>query len=322
MPTPPSSSLPPAPSPTATCTLTLLPAGRIHLQSSHFVSDPIPSDPPTLHCPSMSWLLHHPATNTRLLFDLGLRKDSQNYIPPIAERIRTRVSIDVVEDVYDGLKKAGLDAQKDIDVVIFSHLHYDHVGDPGGFGAGTKFVIGPGAAGLLGDGPRTWPGDEGSIFDSGLLAGRAEGRVVELPAPAPEDPEEEEKKKEAFWKPLGPFPYAHDYFGDGSVFIINAPGHLLGHINLLVRVGLEKWMYLAGDTAHDVRVYRGTRELAVYPDPKSGRMVCAHGDQEAAHEHMLRVRRFEEDEGGRVEVVLAHDYEWAERFGGLWGVKG
>lgn len=62
-----------------------------------------------------------------------------------------------------------------------------------------------------------------------------------------------------------------DYFGDGSVFIVNAPGHLAGYLNLLVCVGTGKWMYLAGDTAHDVRVYKGTRELAAYPDPKKGR---------------------------------------------------
>jgi hypothetical protein len=28
-----------------------------------------------------------------------------------------------------------------------------------------------------------------------------------------------------------------DYFGDGSVFIVDAPGHLFGHVNLLARVG-------------------------------------------------------------------------------------
>ncbi|PGG97668.1 hypothetical protein AJ79_09127 [Helicocarpus griseus UAMH5409] len=299
--------------------LTLLSGGHIHLRGEHFVQG---SDE-TLICPSMSWLLTHKPTDARLIFDLGLRKDAENYIPPVAERIRTRVTISVDEDVFDSLAKANVDPTEDIDAVIFSHLHYDHVGDPSRFfGTKTKFIVGPGAIDALLSGPNTYPSDPESIFDSNLLP---KEQTIELPSPAPssspsssrqiQPPSSENMQK---WQPLGPFPAAMDYFGDGSVFIIDAPGHLAGHLNLLVRVAPEKWMYLAGDTAHDVRVYKGARELAVYPDPKrEGHFACAHADKEAAREHMLRVRKL--DEGEKVvEVVLAHDFGWFETKGMEW----
>ncbi|OAX78456.1 hypothetical protein ACJ72_07236 [Emergomyces africanus] len=177
----------------AVVNLTLLCGGYIHLDGEEIVQG---SDE-TLICPSMSWLLTHRATGARIIFDLGLRKDADNYIPPVAERIRTRVTISVKEDVFDSLATANVDPTTDIEAVIFSHLHYDHVGDPV------------------------------EIF-------RSADKIYR-------------------------------------------------------------------DTAHDVRVYKGTRELAVYPDPNNvGHLTCAHADKEAAHEHLLRVRKLEQgEEGGR-----------------------
>ncbi|PGH03580.1 hypothetical protein GX51_04006 [Blastomyces parvus] len=326
----PTTQLPKAPSPDAVVSLSLLSGGHIHLAGEEFVHGATE----TLICPSMAWLLTHRATGANLLFDLGLRKDAHNYIPPVAERIRTgRVTISVPEDVFDSLARARVDPATDVDAVIFSHLHYDHVGDPGRFcGERTRFVVGPGTVETVLSGPRTYPADGGSIFDSNLLPRE---RTVELPFPssaaAASTPAVSllSNGEKRHWEALGPFPAAMDYFGDGSVFIVNAPGHLAGHLNMLVRAGVagvdgdgegEKWMYLAGDTAHDVRVYKGTRELAVYPDPKkAGHWACAHADKEAAHEHLLRVRKLDEEEAG-VEVVLSHDFGWFEEQGPKWMV--
>ncbi|PGH32801.1 hypothetical protein GX50_04402 [[Emmonsia] crescens] len=100
---------------------------------------------------------------TKIIFDLGLRKDAENYIPPVAERIRTRRTTD-------------------IDGVIFAHLHYDHVRDPSRFsGPPTKFIIGPGTMEALLSGPNTYPTNKESIFDSNILP---RSRTVELPFPS------------------------------------------------------------------------------------------------------------------------------------------
>ncbi|KMP04806.1 hypothetical protein CIRG_04487 [Coccidioides immitis RMSCC 2394] len=261
----------------AVVSLSLLSGGYLHLPGNLFVEGASAEE--ILVCPSMSWLITHRPTNTKIIFDLGLRRDIQNYTPSVYERLKTVVPVVVKEDAFDSLAKAGVDPATDVDIVMFSHLHYDHIGDPSRFGPKTKFVIGPGAGNLL-RGPKSYPDDPHSHFDSRLFP---PDQVVELPSPS-----STAGASNQFWKPLGPFSAARDCFGDASMFIIDSPGHLTGHINLLVRVQPDKWMYLAGDTAHDVRILEGTHNFAVYPDPHTGRPKCAHADKAAAGAHVGR----------------------------------
>ncbi|KAL2012053.1 hypothetical protein VTN00DRAFT_4771 [Thermoascus crustaceus] len=122
-------------------------------------------------------------------------------------------------------------------------------------------------------------------------------RIVELPP----------SSDQSYWQTLGPLPKAHDFFGDGSLFVVNAPGHLPGHINLLARVGSENWVYLGGDTARDTGILDGTAQVAVYVDKVTGCMRCAHADKEAAETHIRAVRELKGYE--HVEVILAHDHQ-------------
>ena len=317
-----SSSLPP-PSPNQPCiSLTLLSGGFLHLPAKLFVDGAAEDE--TLVCPSMSWLLTHKPSNKRLIFDLGLRRDLENYPPAVYQRLQSVVSAVVDEDVFASLDAAGVDpASEDengrVDTVIFSHLHYDHVGDPSRFGSQTKFVVGPGAAStlLFSDDGSSYPANKDGHFDSRLFP---RDQVVELPQPPSRDSSSPTATTNDYWSPLGPFPAAHDFFGDGSLYIVNAPGHLTGHINLLVRTGDTTWMYLAGDTAHDPRILDGTHGFAVYPDPqRPGCTKCAHADKGAAEAHVGRVRALR-DMGG-VEVVLAHDAGWLDRNGEKYRVR-
>lgn len=46
--------------------------------------------------------------------------------------------------------------------------------------------------------------------------------------------------------PLGPFPWTHDLFEDGSIVLVPLPGHAIGHIGALLRVDSgEKWFLVA-----------------------------------------------------------------------------
>jgi glyoxylase-like metal-dependent hydrolase (beta-lactamase superfamily II) len=271
--------------------LTSLSSGTIHLPLWMFVQGAPKEE--VQPCPSMSWLLHHSKSGKNIIFDLGLPKDISCFPPAIQSRISSTFKVEVEEDVFDGLKKAGLDPEKDVEAVIFSHLHWDHTGDPKGFGSTCEFIIGPAASTLL-TGPRSYPSNPEGHFDSNLF-GRAQ--MKELP-----DAEDAQ-----FWKPLGPFPETHDYFADGSLFIVNAPGHLTGHLNLLVRLEHSQWMYLAGDSCHDVRILYGEEEISVYDEGHGGGMQCAHVNKEVAEQHLGRMRKLG-DMG--VELVLAHDWKW------------
>jgi 3-hydroxyisobutyrate dehydrogenase len=124
-------------------------------------------------------------------------------------------------------------------------------------------------------------------------------RVQELPAV-------EEHGK---WQPLGPFEAAIDIFQDGSVFVVHAPGHLPGHVNLLCRVGEKRWMYLGGDSCHDTRLLSGERSIATWTDPH-GHMQCIHLNKTRAEDTLRRIRQLMQSDGEHVEVVLAHDGDW------------
>ena len=43
---------------------------------------------------------------------------------------------------------------------------------------------------------------------------------------------------------------AWDYFGDGSVYILNVPGHATGHISALVRTTPDTAVFMGGDVCH------------------------------------------------------------------------
>jgi hypothetical protein len=107
-----------------------------------------------------------------------------------------------------------------------------------------------------------------------------------------------------------------DFFGDGSVYIIDSPGHLYGHVNLLARVGERRYIYLGGDCCHDPRLLTGEKGIALYEDGRGG-MRSVHVDTGVAQKTLDRVREFVQEKkvGGEeveVEVVVAHDATWRE----------
>ena len=120
------------------------------------------------------------------------------------------------------------------------------------------------------------------------------------------------------WLPHGMLPHTLDLFGDGSLLIVNAPGHLQGHINILALISSspDRYMYLAGDACHDRRLLTGEKEIGEWVDA-GGRGCCIHVDRKEAEKTIERIRRLEE---GGVEVVFAHDGEWeSENQGRFWG---
>jgi glyoxylase-like metal-dependent hydrolase (beta-lactamase superfamily II) len=152
-----------------------------------------------------------------------------------------------------------------------------------------------------------------SFFESDLLPA---SRTIELPNPyESESPVSDDADREPGcpdlkqrFTPHGNLPRVLDLFQDESVLIVDAPGHLPGHINILAKTGPNKQVYLAGDACHDRRIVRREREIGEWTDDQ-GHICCIHGDKNLAEQTIERIRELEEQ---GVEVIFAHDVEWEE----------
>lgn len=305
-----------------------LQAGHLTLPERFFV-DPA-SETARKTVPSLSFLIVHQdaetSQKTRIVFDLGLRRDPKRYIEPIQKHIDTRQPLSTLPDVTASLAAGGLNPE-DIDYVIYSHVswiattstlssdsnvqvHWDHVGEPRDFPKST-FVIGNGAQALLQGGGSLRGGH--SYFEADLLPA---DRTIQLSNPYEEVDEEAKKSQESTngpdfqqeWKPYCNLPRVLDLFHDGSLYVVDAPGHLPGHINLLAKTGPLSSVYLAGDACHDRRIMRKERAIGEWLDDH-GHICCIHADKKLAEQ---TIERIQELESNGVEVIFAHDIEWEE----------
>jgi len=310
--------LPPAQTHQNYVTLSTFPGGFITLPEKSFVS---PSDGDIKRTvPSLAFLISHPgfgdaSTTTtqpiRLMFDLGLRSAATKYSDKQQIHLQNRLPYILGPSIASQLLKGGLSAASDIDIVILSHIHYDHHGDPGEFPNST-FIVGSGSceilkSGLAGAGSH-------QHFQQDLLPST---RTLELPRT---DIDEaifrlqlrSGRMVENHWSAIGPFPHALDLLGDGSIFVIDSPGHLPGHINLLCRVDQESWVYLGGDSCHDTRLLTGEKAISSWED-QEGNVMCIHLDKGKAEDTLRKIARLSELEHSKVQIIMAHDWKWYER---------
>jgi hypothetical protein len=90
---------------------------------SRFMVPPVPGFEKKKPGPVLTFLLEHPS-GKKLLFDLGIRKDFQNYAPTIANYIpTTKYNIEVTQNVVDILEENGIPGSS-IDGVIWRCVNY------------------------------------------------------------------------------------------------------------------------------------------------------------------------------------------------------
>ncbi|KAL3460222.1 beta-lactamase-like protein [Aspergillus heterothallicus] len=226
-----------------------------------------------LNCPSFAFLIEHPS-GRRLLFDLGLRPDHQNLPPVIQQYFRAQdVKLSVEKGVSQLLAENGVDPRT-IEAIVWSHWHYDHTGDPSTFPATTALIVGQGFRQTFIPG---YPASPGSPILESDYAGR---ELKELDFANHENATR-----------IGRF-NAIDYFGDKSFYILDAPGHTLGHLCALARTtnNPDSFILMGADACHHSAEMRPSKWL---PFPSQ---ICPHPLQlDAARpcpgsvfEHLLR----------------------------------
>ncbi|KAG8741967.1 hypothetical protein FRC10_002233 [Ceratobasidium sp. 414] len=211
------------------------------LPTSLFFAPLIPGND-IMKAPAYGFLIEHEPSGKKLLFDLGVSKNWKNGPPTVANAIiGNQWQIDVEKDVSEILVEHGVPL-KSINTVIWSHHHWDHTGDPSLFPSTTSLTVGPGFTKALTPGYPTNP-------DSHILESAYKGReLVEVSF----DDEAELL--------LGRF-RAIDYFGDGSFYLVDSPGHAVGHICGLGRTTPDTFVFMGGDICHHIGQMRPTKYL-------------------------------------------------------------
>jgi len=113
------------------------------------------------------------------------------------------------------------------------------------------------------------------------------------------------------WIGLGTFDRAFDVWGDGSAYLVDAPGHSPGHQMMLIRVktnetGEDDFVLLAGDCYHHPALLKDPKRTARPPYSKGG----MHADPEVAIDTMARTRVLSEK--ANVWILGAHDFSVGE----------
>lgn len=95
--------------------------GTFTLPLKIFIADALDTDRSLV--PSLSFLLVHDSTNsgqrTNIVFDLGLRRNTQDYVPAIRDHLDSRQPLETLPDVRQSLLDGGVQP-RDISRVIIS----------------------------------------------------------------------------------------------------------------------------------------------------------------------------------------------------------
>ncbi|OQU94833.1 hypothetical protein CLAIMM_01126 [Cladophialophora immunda] len=214
------------------------------MAADHLVKPSLPTFHMFPKVPSWSFLIETTVSGTtrRVLFDLGVPQDVYGLPPVVSNRIKTfnwvveapQNTAEILVEHGNSIGEGGRPLQlADIEAVVWSHWHWDHQGDIQHFPSTTDLVVGPGFSKAF---LPAYPTNPKSPIPQKDVDGR---RVREIDFGGPGTVQLGEIR-------------GFDYFGDGSFYLLDTPGHAIGHLGGLVRTtsNPDTFAFLGGDLTH------------------------------------------------------------------------
>ncbi|AKG37335.1 N-acyl homoserine lactonase family protein [Paenibacillus durus] len=172
--------------------------------------------------PVSAYLIEHP--KGLILIDAGwhedMRVDVRKHLGFLASTMITGI-LPPGQSIREQLQRLGY-TDKDLDLVIMTHLHSDHV-------SGLKQVAGAKRV-IVSD--LEW---NAAQKDGNYIKSMWEGVNME--------------KFEMKSIPHGPYKKGLDLFGDGTIYLVLTPGHSVGMVSLLVKTD-DGWVLLGSDVGY------------------------------------------------------------------------
>ncbi|KAK5655905.1 hypothetical protein OQA88_5444 [Cercophora sp. LCS_1] len=244
--------------------------------------------------PSWSFLIES-STGRKAVFDLAVPADPANsYAPAVLEQLQgAGWDVQIEKHVSEILEEGGVNLTS-IESVIWSHYHFDHIGDIGTFPLTTELVVGPGFSDAYLPGYPTNP-------NSTLLDRYFVNRTL---------------REITFTTPLKAGDLrAHDFFGDGSFFLLDTPGHTTGHLGGLARTtkNPDTYIFMGGDLCHHSAQIRPSPErplpdhIHLHSDVHPPRYQCPGSKITKAELEHLNTKRGRRPDQPFFDPVLAED---------------
>ncbi|KAK6866342.1 hypothetical protein PG995_002870 [Apiospora arundinis] len=221
--------------------------------------------------PTWCLLVENEKSGRKVVFDLGVPKDLSTFAPVYVKMIDEsgmREGFKAEKDVAQILQDNGV-APSEVSSIIWSHQHPDHIGDPNTFPKTTEIVVGQGFTKAYCPG---YPANPESPVCEAYFADRTLREI----------------NYESDLK-IGGL-RAFDFFGDGSFYLLDTPGHTSGHLSALARTTHgsgdgedDTFILMGGDVCHHGGELRpsphrplppNVDEGPLYPVPASLRGFC------------------------------------------------
>jgi glyoxylase-like metal-dependent hydrolase (beta-lactamase superfamily II) len=202
------------------------------------------------------FLIKHHSTSSQaqnkydtLIFDLGIRKDWENSAASIVEQVTPFKSALHIEKDVATILRENRQSLEEVGGIVWSHWHFDHTGDPATFPPSTDLIVGPGFKSAF---VPAFPTVPDSPIDERAWQDRELHEI--------------DFESESNGLRIGKF-RALDFYGDGSFYLLDTPGHAIGHLCALARTTADPptFMFLGGDIAHHAGEFRPTEYLPL-PD--------------------------------------------------------